>query len=69
MCIRDSRIEERDLDFEVGASGVREIDDVLDAMDEMRASLKRSLEAQWRSCLLYTSGAPCSGRSRSWRSS
>ena len=43
------RIEERDLDFEVGASGVREIDDVLGAMDEMRASLKRSLEAQWRS--------------------
>ena len=40
---------ERDLDFEVGASGVREIDDVLGAMDEMRASLKRSLEAQWRS--------------------
>ena len=43
------RIEERDLDFEVGTSGVREIDDVLGAMDEMRASLKDSLEAQWRS--------------------
>ena len=43
------RIEERDLDFEVGTSGVREIDDVLGAMDEMRASLKGSLEAQWRS--------------------
>ena len=43
------RIEERDLDFEVGTSGVREIDGVLGAMDEMRASLKGSLEAQWRS--------------------
>ena len=43
------RIEERDLDFEVGTSGVREIDDVLGAMDEMRLSLKDSLEAQWRS--------------------
>ena len=42
------RIEEHDLDFEVGTSGVREIDDMLGAMDEMRASLKRSLEAQWR---------------------
>ena len=42
------RIEERDLDFEVGASRVREIDEVLAAMDEMRASLKDSLEAQWR---------------------
>lgn len=43
------RIEEHDLDFEVGASGVREIDGVLGAMDEMRASLKDSLEAQWKS--------------------
>lgn len=43
------RIEGRDLDFSVKHSGVREIDDVLGAMDEMRASLKESLEAQWRS--------------------
>lgn len=43
------RIEERDLDFAVGSSRVREIDDVLGAMDDMRASLKDSLEAQWRS--------------------
>lgn len=43
------RIEERDLDFSVERSGVREIDEVLGAMDEMRASLKGSLEAQWRS--------------------
>ena len=42
------RIEERDLDFEVASSRVREIDDVLAAMDGMRASLKDSLEAQWR---------------------
>lgn len=43
------RIEARDLDFSVERSGVREIDDVLGAMDEMRASLKESLETQWRS--------------------
>lgn len=43
------RIEERDLDFEVDSSRVREIDGVLGAMDDMRASLKDSLEAQWRS--------------------
>lgn len=43
------RIEERDLDFEVGSSGVREIDGVLGAMEDMRSSLKASLEAQWRS--------------------
>lgn len=43
------RIEGHDLDFSVERSGVREIDDVLGAMDEMRASLKESLEAQWRS--------------------
>lgn len=43
------RIEGRDLDFSVGHSGVREIDNVLGAMDEMRASLKESLETQWRS--------------------
>ncbi|WP_080798433.1 HAMP domain-containing sensor histidine kinase [Arabiibacter massiliensis] len=42
------RIEERDLDFSVGTSGVSEIDDVLGAMEDMRASLKDSLEAQWR---------------------
>ena len=42
-------IEERNLDFELGSSRVREIDDVLGAMDDMRASLKDSLEAQWRS--------------------
>ncbi|BAK45296.1 cell wall metabolism sensor histidine kinase WalK [Eggerthella sp. YY7918] len=43
------RIEGHDLDFSVERSGVREIDDVLGAMDEMRASLKESLETQWRS--------------------
>ncbi len=43
------RIEGHDLDFSVERSGVREIDDVLGAMDEMRSSLKESLEDQWRS--------------------
>lgn len=42
------RIEERELDFEVERSNVREVNDALVAMDDMRASLKNSLEAQWR---------------------
>lgn len=35
------------LDFAVGASSVRQVSDVLDAMEQMRASLKTSLEARW----------------------
>lgn len=48
LAVAARRIEERELDFEVGRSNVREVNDVLAAMDDMRASLKSSLEAQWR---------------------
>lgn len=37
-----------ELDIPVARSNVAQIDDVLVAMDAMRASLKRSLEDQWR---------------------
>lgn len=42
------RISREDLDFAVGSSNVRQINDVLASMDKMRASLKDSLEARWR---------------------
>lgn len=41
------RIGERELDFEIVHGNVREANDVLDAIDDMRESLKTSLEAQW----------------------
>lgn len=41
------RVSRRDLDFEVGTSNVRQINDVLAAMERMRAGLKGSLERQW----------------------
>lgn len=43
------RIEDRDLDFDVGSSNVKEIDMVLAAMERMRSSLEESLDARWRS--------------------
>lgn len=39
----------RNLDFATGTSNVAQIDDVLDAMEQMRVSLKSSLEQQWAS--------------------
>ncbi len=42
------RIAREDLAFTVGASNVRQINDVLAAMERMRSSLKESLEARWR---------------------
>ena len=39
----------QDLNTATGRSNVAQIDDVLRAMDEMRISLKQSLEAQWES--------------------
>lgn len=44
-----ARIGREELDFTVGRSNVREVNDVLAAMDAMRASLATSLEARWRS--------------------
>lgn len=37
----------RSLDFQVPRSNVAQVDDVLAAMDRMRADLKRALEEQW----------------------
>ncbi|MBM6784087.1 HAMP domain-containing histidine kinase [Enorma massiliensis] len=42
------RIGKEELDFAVGTSNVRQIDDVLAAMERMRYSLADSLEARWR---------------------
>lgn len=41
------RIGRRELDFAIERGNVREVNDILDAVDDMRRSLKRSLEAQW----------------------
>ncbi|MDO4589788.1 MAG: HAMP domain-containing sensor histidine kinase [Slackia sp.] len=41
------RIGRRELDFAIERGNVRETNDILDAVDDMRSSLKRSLEAQW----------------------
>ncbi|OUO35129.1 hypothetical protein B5F84_04305 [Olsenella sp. An290] len=43
-----ARIGHEELDFSVGRTNVREMNDVLDAMDAMRASLAASLEARWQ---------------------
>ena len=42
------RIGREELDFSVGESNVRQIDDVLAAMERMRGSLADSLDARWR---------------------
>jgi signal transduction histidine kinase len=41
-------IKNQNLDFEISSSGIREIDVVLESMDDMRLALKESLEKQWR---------------------
>ncbi|WP_165246771.1 HAMP domain-containing sensor histidine kinase [Adlercreutzia sp. ZJ141] len=41
------RIEHQELDFSVTPASVREVNDVLVAMDRMRAALSESLKAQW----------------------
>lgn len=42
------RIKTQDLEYEVSYSGVKEIDDCLSSIDEMRNALKDSLERQWK---------------------
>lgn len=42
------RIAREDLDAPVASSNVRQVDDVLSAMERMRVSLRESLEARWR---------------------
>lgn len=42
------RIKNQDLEYDVSYSGVKEIDDCLSSIDEMRNALKDSLERQWK---------------------
>ena len=42
------RIKKQDLEYKVSYSGVKEIDDCLSSIDEMRNALKDSLERQWK---------------------
>jgi Signal transduction histidine kinase len=42
------RIKTHDLDFDIKSSGVKEIDQVLDGIDDMRQALKDALKSQWR---------------------
>jgi Signal transduction histidine kinase len=42
------KIKEQDLNFIISSSGVKEIDQVLNGMDDMRMVLKEALETQWR---------------------
>ena len=41
-------IKNQDLEYDVAYSGVKEIDDCLSSIDEMRNALKDSLERQWK---------------------
>jgi len=42
------RIKNQDLEYEVSYSGIKELDDCLSSIDEMRIALKDSLEQQWK---------------------
>ncbi len=41
------KIKSQDLDFDIYPSGIKEIDQILNSMDDMRVALKQSLEKQW----------------------
>ncbi|MDE7446227.1 MAG: HAMP domain-containing histidine kinase [Lachnospiraceae bacterium] len=42
------KIKNQDLGYEVSYSGIKELDDCLSSIDEMRIALKGSLEQQWK---------------------
>ncbi|WBW95133.1 sensor histidine kinase [Oceanirhabdus sp. W0125-5] len=42
------KIKAQDLDFDISSSGIKEIDQILESIDDMRLALKESLETQWR---------------------
>lgn len=46
-------IEKQDLDFKVANSNVKEINEILESMEQMRSSLKTSLEEQWKAEQLH----------------
>ncbi|MDO5399973.1 MAG: HAMP domain-containing sensor histidine kinase [Eubacteriales bacterium] len=43
-----NKIRQQDLEFAVSESGIREIDEILQSMDQMRLALKSALEQQWQ---------------------
>lgn len=43
-----NKIKNQNLDFKIESSDIKEIDLMLEAMDDMRVTLKESLENQWR---------------------
>lgn len=43
-----NKVEHQELDFEISASGIKEVDAILHSMDNMRTALKDSLERQWQ---------------------
>ncbi len=48
LTVAVSKIEQQELDFDISPSGIKEIDAILNSMDNMRIALKTSLEQQWR---------------------
>ena len=42
------KIKNQDLEYEVSYSGIKELDDCLSSIDDMRIALKHSLEQQWK---------------------
>lgn len=42
------KIKNQDLEYEVSYSGVKEIDDCISSIDDMKTALKASLEKQWK---------------------
>ncbi len=43
-----NKIKMQDLDFDINSSGVKEIDQVLESIDDVRIALKEALETQWQ---------------------
>ncbi len=43
-----NKVEQQELDFEISASGIKEVDAILLSLDHMRAALKDALESQWK---------------------
>lgn len=48
LVLAAAHIERQELDFETGHTNVREVNDVLAAMERMRVALKESLEGRWQ---------------------
>lgn len=48
LILTAQEIQNQNLDFSVGTVNIKEVNDVLAAMDKMRSTLKYSLESQWK---------------------